>query len=133
MPEELEEAVERLRAQKLATCPCPEHMKRKSVAIINIPFIMRKVEPDIEDEEEIDSEEKEEAQNEEVNPQNLQEETNREKDSGFSSNGTIPARMQMTRNLMFMRMQISHVHFVGKCIFLLQRLWFPNLLDSLLD
>ena len=87
MPEELEEAVERLGAQKLATCPCPEHMKRKSVAIINIPFIMRKVEPDIEDEEEIDSEEKEEAQNEEVNPQNLQEETNREKDSGFSSNG----------------------------------------------
>ena len=46
MPEELEEAVERLEAQKLATCPCPEHMKRKSVAIINIPFIMRKVEPD---------------------------------------------------------------------------------------
>ena len=98
MPEELEEAVERLGAQKLATCPCPEHMKRKSVAIINIPFIMRKVEPDTEDEadeNEIHSEEKKEAQDVEVNngeykenPQNMEEETNSEKDSGFSGNNT---------------------------------------------
>ena len=47
MPEELEEAVERLGAQKIATCPLSRtHVKRKSVAIINILFIMRKVEPD---------------------------------------------------------------------------------------
>ena len=49
-PEEIEEAYERLNAQKLATCPCSEHMSRKSVAVINIPFIMRKVEADSEEE-----------------------------------------------------------------------------------
>ena len=57
MSEEIEEAIERLGAQKLATCPCPEHMRRKSVAVINIPFIMSKVE--VESEEEGDKEDKE--------------------------------------------------------------------------
>ena len=41
---EVEEALERLNAQKLVTCPCSEHMKKKSVAVWNFPMIMRKLE-----------------------------------------------------------------------------------------
>ena len=44
MPDEVEEALERLNAQKLVTCPCSEHMKKKSVAVWNVPMIMRKLE-----------------------------------------------------------------------------------------
>ena len=95
MPEELEEAVERLGSQKIATCLCPEHMKRKSVAIINIPFIMRKVEPDTEDDEDDEEiEHGEKKEDEEANdskhnenPQDVGEDINSEKDSGISSNG----------------------------------------------
>ena len=41
--DEVEEALERLNAQKLVTCPCSEHMKKKSVAVWNVPMIMRKL------------------------------------------------------------------------------------------
>ena len=41
-PDEVEEALERLNAQKLVTCPCSEHVNKKSVAVMNIPIIMRK-------------------------------------------------------------------------------------------
>ena len=44
MSDEVEEALERLNAQKLVTCPCSEHMKKKSVAVWNVPMIMRKLE-----------------------------------------------------------------------------------------
>ena len=43
-PDEIEEAYERLNAQKLVTCPCSEHMNKKSVAAWNVPMIMRKLE-----------------------------------------------------------------------------------------
>ena len=43
-PDEVEEALERLNAQKLITCPCSEHMNKKSVAEWNVPIIMRKLE-----------------------------------------------------------------------------------------
>ena len=33
MPDEIEEALERLNAQKLVTCTCSEHMNKKSVAV----------------------------------------------------------------------------------------------------
>ena len=42
--DEVEEALVRLNAQKLVTCPCSEHMKKKSVAVWNVPMIMRKLE-----------------------------------------------------------------------------------------
>ena len=41
---EVEEALERLNAQKLVTCPCSEYMKKKSVAVWNVPMVMRKLE-----------------------------------------------------------------------------------------
>ena len=41
---EIEEAFERLNAQKLVTCPCSEHMNKRSVAVWNIPIIISKLE-----------------------------------------------------------------------------------------
>ena len=43
-PDEIEEAYERLNAQKLVTSPCSEHTNKKSVAVWNVPIIMRKLE-----------------------------------------------------------------------------------------
>ena len=43
-PDEIEEAYDRLIAQKLVTCPCSEHIHKKSVAVWNVPIIMRKLE-----------------------------------------------------------------------------------------
>ena len=43
-PDEVGEALERLNAQKLVTCPCSEHMSKKSVAVWNVPMTMRKLE-----------------------------------------------------------------------------------------
>ena len=81
--DKVEEALERLNAQKLVTCPCSEHMNKKSVAVWNVPMIMRKLEDlekitdQINDDE--DSQEKEEAHE-------LESDTN--SDSGIAPDGS---------------------------------------------
>ena len=85
--DEVEEALERLNAQKLVTCPCSEHMK-KSVAVWNVPMIMRKLE-DLEKiaDQIYDDEDLQEKEKEEVNE--LQGDTN--SDSGIApDNSEIP-------------------------------------------
>ena len=65
-PNEVEEGYERLNTQKMATCPCSEHMKRKSVAVVNIPFIMRKLDLNSDDETNEENEENEVPEDEQV-------------------------------------------------------------------
>ena len=48
----------------------------------------------------------------EENPQNVEEETNSKKDSEFSGNNT--SQDENEEELVFIKMQISHVHFVDK-------------------
>ena len=82
--DEVEEALERLNTQKLVTCPSSEHMNKKSVAVWNVPVIMRKLE-DLEKIADQINEDKDESQEkEEVHE--LESDTN--SDSGIGPDGS---------------------------------------------
>ena len=78
--DEVEEALERLNAQKLVTCPCSEHMNKKSVAVRNVPMIMRKLEDLEKIADQINDDKDESQEEEEVNE--LESDTN--SDSGIA-------------------------------------------------
>ena len=80
-PDEVEEALERLNAQKLVTCPCSEHMIKKSVSVWNVPMIMRKLEDlgKIADQMNDDEDSQEEANELEINTNS---------DSGIAPDGS---------------------------------------------
>ena len=87
MPEDIEETLERLGAQNIATCPCPEHMRRKSVAVIHIAFIINKAEDEDEDEDEDDvgneDEGKKDKENEDPDSPQMEIATGSNADSGI--------------------------------------------------
>ena len=82
-PDEVEEALERMNAQKLVTCPCSEHMNKKSVVVWNVLIIMRKLE-DLEKRANQINDDEDPQEEEEVNE--LESDTN--SDSGIDPDGS---------------------------------------------
>ena len=82
-PDEIEEVYERLNAQKLVTCPCSEHMDKKSVAVWYVPIIMKRLE-DLEKIADQINDNEDPQQEEEVNE--LESDTN--SDSGIEPDGS---------------------------------------------
>ena len=112
-PDEVEEALNRLNAQKLVTCQCSEHMKKKSVAVWNVPMIMRKLEDLGKIADQINDKD-ESQEEEEVNK--LESDTN--SDSGIAPDGSeIPDdNTSSEKDGDEKWISLNHAHFVARFI-----------------